>query len=343
MNSSIVKRTGKLLSGATIALVIASSPALAFKAKYYKDCHAPVKEAEPLVSEKGSTGKSLGKAAGIFGKVGSFAGLGGGLGSAANTAAKVSQYSGYIENASALTGQMQTDFPDEDDRWGAYGDQMDTEANDLLSVRDAVSSAQACYDAAYTALGAEVAAGNLKSKSAKKQLKEIQKGSMETGDLLKKSLDRMNNNLSAYDQALGTEASGLNFNPSSLAGGGQASYCKGASGQLASWCAQYGSNPQVLNADQFSTNYYAGKAASVPSFGNLSGLASLGSLKNAGLANTAASLVGGTGQAAKAVDMSGVNKVSQSSGKYMGVYESTHALIEPQKALEAKVQQQPWE
>lgn len=313
---------------AALAVAVSAPGAHAMKAKYYKECYAPIEAAEDMVDRpKGNGGAKalggLGKAAGVLG---SFGGLGG-LGSAAGTAVRIQQYSGYIQSASGLAASMQEQHPNADDRWGAYGDQMGEEVEKLSQVRDAVVEAQGCYDAAHDTLGAQVASGELKSKKAKKYLKEIKKGSTETGDLLKAALDQMQNNGNAYNEALGGDTAGLNL-------GQQASFCVNPAPGMANWCSKYGSAPTSLTTDAFNRSFYAGNygaARAAVGLHHMNALAGLGALRGAGVQSSAVPARG-----------SNVEKLGMKSEAYIALYEQMLPLVETQKALETKAQTKPW-
>ena len=185
-----------------------AAEAKSFKAKYYKACYADVKEAAPLVTPKESLKEKSSKLGGLFGSVSSLAGLGGAGGSmvkAANTMNKINKYSGIIDNVSGFSAQMRTDHPDPNDRFAAYGNQMSSEAQDLSKVTAAVRASQQCYHDAFSTLQNDVASGELKKSKAKKRVKEIQQGVQASGDVLLLAINRMNTNLSSYDQALAGE------------------------------------------------------------------------------------------------------------------------------------------
>ena len=112
-------KTGKYLTvfGALTLLVPAYSSAAyakSFKAKYYKECYADVKNVADLVKPKESMQKKAKKASGLLGSVGSFAGIGGfggNLSKAASTVQKIEKYSGVIDNVSAFSSQMTEETP----------------------------------------------------------------------------------------------------------------------------------------------------------------------------------------------------------------------------------------
>ena len=281
-----------LLYPATAALAVLfaiaiTSNAHAFRAKYYKDCWAPVDAVEDLVADQSNnaeTMETVGKTAGYLGSLGGFGGLGG-LGSAASTASQVAQYSDIIGDVVAFEEQMRTDHPDPNDRWAAYSDHMSSEAEDLNKVQAAVAEAQVCYDAAYDKLAADIVTGDVKMSKADNYHREIEKGVFETGDVLLAALERVNQNTDAYDQALSNEAKsgGLNLGSlSSLAGmGGLGGYgtmgmanavASGATAMAYGDASQPAAEPEETSAtSQFGTLSqlsslagYAGMHAGVP-------------------------------------------------------------------------------
>ncbi|WP_025895769.1 hypothetical protein [Kordiimonas gwangyangensis] len=197
--------------GAAFAFVTATTlyapeaaEAKSFKAKYYKECYQGVKDVAPLVTPKESMKEKASKLGGLFSSVGSLAGLGGSGGTAMkalNTANKIEKYSSIAENVAGYSAQMRTEHPDPNDRFAAYGDQMSSEARDLESVTIAVNASQQCYSEAFAGLKAQVDSGELKASKAKKQVKEIQSGVRASGDVLILAIDRLNKNLSSYDEA----------------------------------------------------------------------------------------------------------------------------------------------
>ncbi|MEM6682898.1 MAG: hypothetical protein AAF607_11735, partial [Pseudomonadota bacterium] len=224
----------------TVATVVAhlafGGKAAAFKGKNFPQCAELVNAADELVDRPSTFSKAksgFGKATGMLGK---FGGFGGSAGKAAQVANQVQQYEGYIESAAGLATSMLDSHPDPADRWSAYSGQMNKQGKQLYDARQAIAEAQNCYNTAYDDLAAQVADGSMKSRKAKKPLKEIKKGTKETGKLLDAVLQQARNNTNAYGEALGDETSGLDV------GGfmsGQASYCANAAGQLANWCGKY--------------------------------------------------------------------------------------------------------
>ncbi len=214
----------------TISAVSGSADA-AMKAKYYKECYAPVEEARAMIPEpKADVGESagqLGSAAGALGKIGGFGGFGG-LGKVAQTAATIEQYSGYVASASALTEKMQTDYPDPADRILAYGEQLGEDANKIQTGADTLDAAQTCYEDAYTKLVADFEAGEIKKKAAKDQHREIQKGMIEINAVLADAQQVMDNNLQNYNEALTNETTGMGLNLGDMAQA--ASLAQGAAG-----------------------------------------------------------------------------------------------------------------
>lgn len=190
------------------------------KAKYYKECYAPVEEARALIPEPkadvGGTASKVGSAAGALGKIGGFGGFGG-LGKVASTAATVQQYSGYVASAAELTEKMQNDYPDPADRILAYGDQLGEDAENIQAGAEHLDTAQQCYDDAYTKLVADFEAGEIKKRDAKKHHNEIRKGMIEINTVLTDAQQVMDNNLNNYNEALTNETSGMGLNLGDLA------------------------------------------------------------------------------------------------------------------------------
>ncbi|MEM7568280.1 MAG: hypothetical protein AAF337_00655 [Pseudomonadota bacterium] len=330
--------TKTLLAVSAAALTIQVGEAQAFKAKYYPDCYAPVADADTLVDRpKGEGAKKvlggLGKAAGMFGGFG-------GLGKAASVAQKVQVYGGYIQSAASLSQSMVEQHPEPTDRWAAYSGQMSDEAAKLGQAQAAIAEAQQCYDAAYDALAQQVADGSLKSKKAKKPLKEIQMGSKATGDLLMAALNQARNNGNAFGEALGGETQGMNV---SQYYSNTASYCSPPSLGMADWCAKYGSSAAALNTDAFNKAYYSGNTAAasqIAGMHRLGALAGLGGLSGAGMSNMAGQLLGGSGGNV-APSQQSLDQLGQASGAYLEVTQALQPLVEPQQALETKVKTLP--
>lgn len=295
---------------ALFALAIAQAPeaanAKSFKAKYYKECYAGVKEVAPLVTPKESLSKKASKLGGLFGSVSSFAGIGGASGSvvkAADTMNKVNKYSKIIDDVGGFTSQMRTDHPDPNDRFAAYGDHMSSEAHDLALVTKAVDDAQSCYDSAYDKLVEDVNAKEIKKRKAKKYIKEIQKGTRASGDVLLLAASRLNQNLQSYDQALASEKTYM------------ASGMHGMAAQNA------------LQKVGYSGNLPVAAPVGAAHFGTLSGLA--------GLANTGATATPET--TANPGDFAGLQALASSSQKYLELNEKVRETAEKQRILELKV------
>lgn len=290
--------------------------ARSFKAKYYKECYAQVKEIEPLLKEKGGIGgsaKKLKKAGGLFGSVAGLAGLGGVASKAYQISSaidKVNKYSTIIGNVSAYTSQMRQDHPDANDRFGAYGDQMTKEAQDLDKVQRAIGQSQDCYNTAYNALAVQVENKEIKKRKAKKYLKEIQKGSRSAGDKLLVTMKRLNTNINSFDQTFSKESNslGLGF------GSGGGSF--GALSKLAS----FGGIKPVGKAA-----VYTGLA------GNLASQA----------VNAAAPVQTESERAAQQM-LPGLQRAGLSSRKYLALYKAVTERVESQKMLERKVKKRPW-
>lgn len=291
--------------------------ARSFKAKYYKECYAQVKEIEPLLKEKGGIGgsaKTIKKAGGLFGSVAGLAGLGGVANKAyqvSNAIDKVNKYSTIIGDVTAYTSQMKQDHPDDNDRFGAYSDQMIKEAEDLDKVQIAIGHSQTCYDSAYNALAVQVENKELKKRKAKKYLKEIQKGSRSAGDKLLVTMKRLNTNINSFDQTFSKESNslGLGF------GSGGGSF--GALSKLASFGG--------IKAPVGKTAAYAGLA------GNLASQA----------ANASAPVQTDSEVAAQKM-LPGLQKAGLSSRKYLDLYDAVTERVESQKILESKVKKKPW-
>ncbi|MEQ8510479.1 MAG: hypothetical protein RIB43_15855 [Rhodospirillaceae bacterium] len=214
----------------TVASVSGTAEAQ-MKAKYYKECYAPIEQARAMIPEpKADVGESAGKlgsAAGALGKIGGFGGFGG-LGKVAQTAATIEQYSGYVASAAALTEKMQSDYPDPADRILAYGEQLGEDANKIQTGAETLEAAQTCYDDAYTKLVADFEAGEIKKKEAKNQHREIQKGMIEINAVLADAQQVMDTNLQNYNEALTTETTGMGLNLGDMAQA--ASLAQGAAG-----------------------------------------------------------------------------------------------------------------
>lgn len=326
-----------VIAAVAIAIFAQSGNAHAFKAKYYPDCYAPVAAADGLVDRpKGETGKKmlggLGKAAGMFGGIG-------GLGKAASVAQKVQTYGGYIQSAASLSQSMTEQHPDPADRWAAYSGQMSDEASKLSDAQKSIAEAQQCYDAAYDALATQVADGSLKKRKAKKPLKEIQKGSKATGDLLMAALKQAQNNGNAFGEALGGETQGVNVNQYFSQ---KASYCSPPAIGMADWCAKYGSNSTTLTTDAFNQAYYSGNTAAagkIAGMHRLNALAGLGGLSGAGMGSLTGKLTGASGDVAPSLQS--LQQLGQASGAYLEVTQALQPMVAPQQALETKVKSLP--
>ena len=205
---------------------------------------------------------------------------------------------------------------------------MSTDAANILKVKAAITESQACYDTAFEQLSADVAAGELKKKKAKKRLKEIQKGSQATGDVLIMAMDHINKNMTSYDQVMSGEENTL----SQGFGGMATQFIAGKSGGFANAAVPGYTHPGVTaagaqRAQERATNVYglAPTATSSPvaNFAILNGLASI------------APAAGGT---AETQDVQpGVQALAQSSREYVELYGKLSASVETQRLLELKV------
>lgn len=307
MNSRIATYSA---GAALFALALAQAPeaanAKSFKAKYYKECYAGVADVAPLVTPKESLSKKASKLGGLFGSVGSFAGIGGAGGSmvkAADTVNKVNKYSKIIDDVGGFTSQMRTDHPDPNDRFAAYGDHMSSEAQDLAKVTSAVSASQSCYEQAYDELARGVNANEIKKSKAKKYLKEIQKGTQASGDVLLLAASRLNQNLQSYDQALASEkpymANGMHT------------------------MAAQGALQNVAYSNKLPVSASVGAAH----FGTLSGLAGFATAKAESASQTDTN----------ANDYAGLQALASSSQKYLELNEEVRETAEKQRLLELKV------
>ncbi len=280
--------------------------AKSFKAKYYKECYEGVKDVAPLVTPKTSLKEKTSKLGGLFGSVSSLAGLGGAGGSvvkAAGAVNKINKYSGIIDNVAGFSAQMQTDHPDPNDRFAAYGTQMSQEAQDLSKVTNAVETSQQCYNNQLTSLKAEVETGALKKRKAGKRVKEIQAGVRASGDVLLLAINRLNNNLSSYDQALAGEQTYMLDGVHAMAGQGllQTASLGGGSSKAA-----------FIGASHLNT---------------LSGLASFASTSPKGT----------SAPATDGADFSGLESLASSSQKYLELNEQVLETAERQRLLELEV------
>lgn len=302
--------------GAAFAFVAATTlyapeaaEAKSFKAKYYKECYQGVKDVAPLVTPKESMKEKASKLGGLFSSVGSLAGLGGSGGTAMkalNTANKIEKYSSIAENVAGYSAQMRTEHPDPNDRFAAYGDQMSSEARDLESVTIAVNASQQCYSEAFAGLKAQVDSGELKASKAKKQVKEIQSGVRASGDVLILAIDRLNKNLSSYDEALAGEQQYM-----------------AASAVQAAPVTQGHALLQQAALKTGSAKAFAGASH----FGTLSGLANIAS------ANTAADAQAEV----KGANHAGLEALAQSSQKYLELNDQVQETANRQRLLELEV------
>ena len=302
--------------GAAFAFVAATTlyaptaaEAKSFKAKYYKECYQGVKDVAPLVTPKESMKEKASKLGGLFGSIGSLAGLGGSGGTAMkalNTANKIQKYSSIADNVAGYSSQMRTEHPDPNDRFAAYGDQMSSEAQDLSSVTMAVSASQQCYSDAFGALKAEVESGELKASKAKKRVKEIQGGVRASGDVLILAIDRLNKNLSSYDEALSGEQQYIN------SGVAQASPVTAGQSLLQQAALKTGSAKVFAGASHF---------------GTLSGLANIAGATN----------VAGTSAEVKTANHAGLEALAQSSQKYLELNTQVQETANRQRLLELEV------
>ncbi len=302
---------------------VAQAEARSFKAKYYKECYAPVKAIEPLLEEKGGVGgtaRKMAKAGGLFGKVGGLVGMGG----VANTVGKASKavntadkYSTIISDVSAYMSQMKKDHPNSGDRFSAYGDQMTREAEDLDKVQLAIKQSQDCYDNAYMTLSEKVAAKEIKKKKAKKHLKDIQKGTKASGDKLLTTMKRLNTNIKSYDQTFNNEGNSLGLDYGTMGYGATNRHI--SFGSLNSLAGLAGVRPTVA------THAVAGVADNL--------VARPANLETAQLTES---------ELAAQEMRSGLQNAGMSSRKYLDLYDAVSERVESQKILEAKVKKRPW-
>ncbi len=306
-----------ITSGTAFAFLAASTvyaplaaEAKSFKAKYYKECYEGVKDVAPLVTPKESVQEKASKLGGLFSSVGSLAGLGGAGGSAMkaiDTANKINKYSGIIDDVAGYSAQMREEHPDPNDRFAAYGDQMSKEARDLSSVTMAVNASQQCYSDAFTALKAKVESGELKASKTKKQVKEIQSGVRASGDVLLLAINRLNTNLSSYDQALAGEKPYMAEGVHAMAG----------QGLLQQAALKTGSAKAYIGASHL---------------GTLSGLASFAAAPTGADAADA-----GTAPANPATSFAGLEALAASSQKYLELNTQVQETAERQRLLELEV------
>jgi len=299
---------------ATVALIAATAyapegaEAKSFKAKYYKECYAGVKDVAPLVTPKESMQQKASKLGGLFSSVGSLAGLGGAGGSAMkaiDTANKINKYSGIIDDVAGYSAQMRTEHPDPNERFAAYGSQMSKEAQDLSSVAMAVDASQTCYGEAFNALKAEVDSGELKKSKAQKRVKEIQGGVQASGDVLLLAIERLNKNTASYDQALAGEKPYMAEGVHAMAN----------QGLLQQAALRTGSSKAYMGAAHLST---------------LSGLASFAG-------NSAANDAASDTAAAGAANYAGLEALAASSQKYLELNSQVQETAHRQRLLELEV------
>ena len=334
-------RKNALLITATVvcfSFININAEARSFKAKYYKECYAPVTAIEPLLEEKsgiGGSAKTMAKAGGLFGRVGGFVGLGGvasTVGKASSAVNTVNKYSTIISDVSAFMSQMKKDHPESNDRFAAYGDKMIKEAEDLDKVQLAIEETQNCYDDAYIDLAKKMETKELKKKKAKKRLKEIQKGTKSAGKKLLVTMKRLNTNINSYEQAMNKESSslGLNF------------------GTLGNMAAN-----KLLKSNTPAVPAKTTRSSSFGSLNKLAGLAgvrpSVGTYVAAGVASNIADQAANadkpqlTESEQAAQDMlPGLQRAGMSSRKYLDLYDAVSERVADQKILEAKVKKRPW-
>lgn len=300
-------------------LATSAVSAKSFKGKYYKECYAGMKEAAKLVKPK----KAKKKGGGLFGSLASvasvanIAGVGGGAGNAfkvANTVNKIQKYQGIIENVSAFSSQMTTDYPDPNDRFAAYGNHMSTDAANLLTVQTAITNSQSCYNEAYDTLMAEQEAGTIKKKKAKKRMKEIRKGTVATGDVLIDAMNHINKNLNSYDQVIGGEQTALSTGMGGLAG----QFLGGRAGALMTAAQPV----DTRSADSYRYMHVKGMQAGTKA-SLISGLAGLASYNS---------------QDQGADIQPGVQAIAKSSEEYLTLHNQYMDTVEAQRQLETKVQ-----
>ena len=192
----------------------------AFKAKEYPECYAPLETAReqvpPPPTDYAGKAKAIGNMAGAVGRIGGFGGLGGalgGLGAAAGTANQVATYSSWIADAAEFGQMMRTDYPELDGRFGAYGEKINADANDLRQAGKAALASQNCYAEAYDALVVDIESGAVKRRQRNRRYKEITEGLDVKSELLIDARNRMNTNIRAYNDGLvaDTGAAGLNL------------------------------------------------------------------------------------------------------------------------------------
>jgi hypothetical protein len=222
----MTKRTG-LLSVTVLAaagMTFASTAEAAFKAKYYTECYAPVKEARDMVPPPPAdiAGKlqTAGQVADVVGKIPGLGGLGGfgGFGGAFGGGAKqVATYSNLLTDAAAFTQKMQKDYPDSASRIAAYGDKMSGDADKIGEAALKIDTAQTCYADAATALKAGTDAGEIKGSEVSSRQKEIVGGLGVAKSVLDDSRVTMDTNMKSYNEALTNDTSSMGVNLGSVA------------------------------------------------------------------------------------------------------------------------------
>ncbi len=194
-----------------------------FKARYYPDCYAPVSAARDMVEpppvDVAGGAKKASEVAGALGKLGGVPGFGafGGLAKAASTASQVATYSNYLADAAEFTKKMQEDYPDPAARLEAYGERMGEDADKVGEAAVKLDEAQACYETAFLALKANLAAGEVKSRDAVRYQKEIQEGLEIVSEVLNDSEKTLDTNMKSYNEALTSDSSGMGLNLGSIA------------------------------------------------------------------------------------------------------------------------------
>jgi hypothetical protein len=209
-----------------VGAVALPASAASFKADYYPDCYAPVSTAREMVApppvDVAGTAQKAGEVAGALGKLGGIPGLGGlgglgGLAKAASTASQVATYSNYLSNAAEFTQKMQEDYPDPASRIAAYGSRMGEDADTVGEAAVKLDEAQACYETAFISLQEGVAAGEIKSRDAKRRQKEIQEGLELAGEVISDSEKTLDTNMKSYNEALTNDSTGMGLNLGDIA------------------------------------------------------------------------------------------------------------------------------
>ena len=216
-----------------------------------------------------------------------------------------------IDNISAFSEQMNTDYPDANDRFAAYSNHMSEDAANLIKVQNAISASQDCYNNAYDTVVAEQEAGTLKKRKAKKRLKEIRKGTIATGDVLIDAMNHINKNLGSYNSVLGGEEQALST---------------GMGGYASSFFARHGSS--------VATGFVAANASSAAGAARYMQASGSQAAVKASLISNLAGLANMDGQ--ESVDP-GVHAIAQSSEEYLTLHQSYLGTVEAQRQLELKL------